>query len=121
MMKTPLEIHCEKDIQLSTGLENDLRARIDKMDQHCNGQLIHCRAHVGQGTNAHHNTGSYDFRLTVDVSGAELAASKQDPDLHVAMRQACKAMLRQIDEHWAKIKHREGSETIRTEVPDLGA
>lgn len=120
-MKTPLEIHCEKDVQLGTELEEDLRARIAKMDQHCNGQLIHCRVHVGQGTNTHHTTGSYDFRLTVDVSGAELAASKQDPDLHVAMRQACKAMLRQLDEHWAKIKHRAGAETIRTETTDLGA
>ncbi len=118
-MKTLLEIHCEKDLQLSAGLEEDLRARIAKMDQHCNGQLIHCRAHVGQGSNAHHTTGLYDFRLTVDVSGAELAASKQDEDLHVAMRQACKAMLRQLDEHWAKLKHRAGAETIRTDVPDV--
>ena len=103
-MQTPLEIHCESDIQLLPEVEADLRAKVAKMDLHCGGDMINCRAHMGRGANVHHNSGPYDVRLVVQAKGGEFAASKQDHSLHTAMRDACKAMLHQLEAHHAKLR-----------------
>lgn len=102
-MNTPLHLTF-KGLASSPALEEKIRAKADKLD-HFHDRITSCRV-VVEAANARDNLGRVlTVRVDVTVPGAELVASREagtDADVHVAVRDAFDAVIRQLEDHVRK-------------------
>jgi putative sigma-54 modulation protein len=99
-MQVPLEIST-RGIDLSPGLEAELRKRTDRLERRFN-RITSCRIAVEQPTGNHHQEGGpYRVRVDMTVPGSELVADKEQEELSAAVREAFSAAERQLEE-WSR-------------------
>lgn len=107
----PVQITIQ-DIPFSLALETQIRKRVEKLHQFYN-RISSCRV-VIELPKKHQCQGKlYNVRIDVTVPGKELVVThKLNQDIYVAMRDAFKAIERQLEEHARKrhgrVKSHEG-------------
>ena len=113
----PVHITC-RDLEKSEALEARIREQVDKLGQFYSG-IHHCRVTV-EKRHRHHRQGNH-FHVHVDVktTGHALVAGR-DPDPHqaytdvyVALRDAFKAMRRQLED---LVHHQQGQVKHHTQA-----
>ncbi|HKH48353.1 MAG TPA: HPF/RaiA family ribosome-associated protein [Thermoanaerobaculia bacterium] len=96
-MKLPLTIAAQ-DFDLTDPIEAIIRDKATKLEKF-NGRVIGCHVIV-QGPSKHHRHGGpYAVRIDLTVPGHEYVINqKEDPDLHLVIRDAFDAARRKLDE-----------------------
>lgn len=102
-MRIPLQISY-RGVRATRALEGVVRAQVDKLERHC-PDLIACRVTIDEPHRSQRRGGHFSVRVDVSVPGRELVAARDpgaDPrreDCHVAVRDAFRTVLRELDEH----------------------
>jgi len=93
----------------SDALENDIRQKIEKLDQFFD-HVMSCRVVVESQHKHHHKGNLYHVRVSLTVPGEELVVSR-DPEQHqahedpyVAVRDAFDAAKRQLEDYARKLR-----------------
>jgi len=95
MTMVPLDITV-REVPNSLAIESKIRQKTDKLVQHCN-KMEFCKVVVGLVQKQKHQGKLYDTHIEVGVPGKRLVVTrKKDEDLYVAVRDAFKAMDRQV-------------------------
>lgn len=93
-----------KDIPVSEALDTEIRRRAEKLDRFCK-QIISCRVVIDFQQKHKHQGKLFNVRIDLTVPGKEFAVThKQDQDVYVAVRDAFKALERQVEEYNRKRK-----------------
>ncbi len=102
-MDRPLEIAFH-GLQGSAALEEDIRAHVDKLEQHCR-TLISCRVTVEASSGKSQPHGHVSVRIMLGLPGRDLAIShdphhekdnRSHPDAYTAVRDAFRVAERQV-------------------------
>lgn len=102
-----------RGIPASSTLETLIRKRAEKLN-HFFDRISSCRIVVEMAQKHKHQGKLYNVRIDVTVPGKELVVThKQDQDIHIAIREAFKALSRQLEEHSQK---RHGRVKTHTDV-----
>jgi len=118
-MLVPLEISTRL-IELTPGLEADLRRRAVKLERFFD-RITSCRIAV-EGPSAHHQEGGpYRVRLDITVPGSELVAKKEGEELNAVIRDAFQAAERQVEELAERRRAHVKSPAPPEEEPDVEA
>jgi ribosomal subunit interface protein len=119
-MKLPLEITF-RDMAPSEVLETNVREHADKLNQFYD-RIMSCRVVVEQDHKHHHQGNLYHVRIDLTVPGKELVVSRESEknhaheDVYVAVRDAFRAMRRQLEDY----TRRQRGQEKRREVPPRG-
>jgi ribosomal subunit interface protein len=95
-----------RGLQQSEALEARIRERVAKLDIQYPGLIIRC--HVVAEQPHHHQQQGAQFvvRMDIAVPGRNIAVNRDhSEDIYVALRDACDAARRQLDQH-ARLKNR---------------
>lgn len=102
-MQTPLQITFH-NLQHSPAIEAQVRTRVEKLEQYCDG-IIGCRV-VIEVQHRHHQHGNrYRVKVDVTVPDATLVASREPDehhaytDVYVALRDAFDVVERQLEDY----------------------
>jgi len=119
-MKLPLEITF-RNMDPSEALEANVREHANKLNQFCD-HIISCRVVVEQDHKHHHRGNLYHVRIDLTVPGKELVVSREPEkhhaheDVYVAVRDAFRAIRRQLEEY----NRRQRGQEKRHEMPPHG-
>jgi ribosomal subunit interface protein len=102
-MKLPLEITF-RNMEPSAALEENVREHAGKLDQFYD-RIMSCHVVVEKDHKHHHQGNLYHVRIDLTVPGKELVVSREPEknhaheDVYVAVRDAFRAMRRQLEDH----------------------
>ena len=106
-LETPLQVSF-KNMNVSARVEKSIREKVDKLEQVYDG-VTSCHVYV-DAPHKHHRKGNhYEVRIEVHVPGTDLAVSNKPgdvnthADLNIALRDAFRAMERQLKKRRRKI------------------
>lgn len=95
-----------RGLQQSETLEARIRERIAKLDTLFPDLMLRCHVVAEQPHHHHHQGGQFVVRLDIAVPGRDIAVNRgHSEDIYVALRDACNAARRQLDQH-ARLKNR---------------
>ncbi|OGT19535.1 MAG: ribosomal subunit interface protein [Gammaproteobacteria bacterium RBG_16_57_12] len=111
-MQLPLQI-TTRDIELTPAIENAIRSRISKLETFYD-RIMGCRVMIEAPHRHHHKGVLFNVRIRLTVPGGELTVGREPhEDLYVAIRDACNAARRQLQEFSRRqrgdVKHHEES------------
>lgn len=96
-MKLPLQIVMH-DIPHSGAVENDIRSRVDKLDQFY-PDIMRCRVVVGLDGKHKHQGKQFNVRIDLTVPGNEIVVARhRGEDLYVVLRDAFDATKRRLED-----------------------
>lgn len=91
-----------KDFPVSHALDTEIRRKTEKLDRFCRN-IMSCRVVIGIQQKHKHQGKLYNVRIDLTVPGKEFAVThKRDQDVYVALRDAFKALERQLEEYGRK-------------------
>jgi len=95
-----------RGLQQSDALEARIRERIAKLDALYPELILKCRVVAEQPHHHQHQGGQFVVRMDIAVPGKDIVVNRDhSEDIYVALRDACNAARRQLDQH-ARLKHR---------------
>src|SRR5579871_2401744 len=98
-MMLPIQVIL-RDMPNSTAIENHIRTKAEKLNRFYD-RISSCRIAVDE-PQKHKNQSDYIFTVRIDITvpGKELVVTrKQNKDIYIAIRDAFKAITRQLEEH----------------------
>ena len=95
-----------RGLQQSEALEARIRERIAKLDTRHPGLITRCHV-VAERPHLHRQQGAqFVVRMDIAVPGKDIAVNRDhSEDIYVALREACNAARRQLEQH-ARLKDR---------------
>lgn len=118
MIALPVQVTF-RNMEHSDFIEAEVRRKAAELDRFSN-HIMSCRV-VVDAPHHHHRKGAlYDVRVDLTVVGGELAASHEAPldhaheDVHVAIRDAFRAVTRQLEDYERKRRHQ-----VKTHEPPV--
>ena len=91
-----------RDIPATASLDTHIRKHIEKLNRFYD-RISSCRVVVELPQKHKHQGKLYNVRIDITVPGKELVVTrKKDQDIYVAIRDAFKAIERQLEEHSRK-------------------
>jgi len=120
-MRLPLEVTF-RNMDPSEVLEANIREHTDKLEQFYD-RIMNCRVVVEQDHKRRHQGNLYHVRIDLTVPGKELVVSRESEkndghkDVYVAVRDAFRAMRRQLEDHTRRLRD-QGKQ--RREAPPSG-
>lgn len=111
-MQLPLQITA-RDIELTPAIENAIRSRIAKLETFYD-RIMGCRVMIEAPHRHHHKGMLFNVRIRLTLPGGELTVGREPhEDLYVAIRDACNAARRQLQEFVRRqrgnVKHHEAT------------
>lgn len=98
---SPIQITV-RDMSASPTLETIIRKKAEKLS-HYYDRICSCRVVVEQSQKHKHQGKLYNVRVDVFVPGKELVSTRKcDQDVYIALRDAFRALCRQLEEHSRK-------------------
>lgn len=97
-MPVPMQITV-KDIEETAAIENRLREKIEKLGKFYDN-ITFCRVTVEMPEKRKHQGNLFNIHIAIDVPEKEIIVKRElDEDLYVAMRDAFKDAVRQLEEY----------------------
>jgi len=95
-----------RGLQQSEALEARIRERVAKLEALYPGFIMRCHVVAEQPHHHHHQGEQFAVRMDIAVPGRDIAVNREhSEDIYVALRDACNAARRQLDQH-ARLKSR---------------
>lgn len=91
-----------RDVPASPVLESHVRKRVEKLSRFYD-RIMSCRVVIELSQKHKHQGKLFNVRIALTVPGKEFAVTrKADQDIYIAIREAFKALERQLEEHSRK-------------------
>ena len=89
-----------RGLQQSDALEQRIRERIEKLDTLYPEVIIKCHVVAEQPHHHQHQGGQFVVRMDIAVPGKDIVVNRDhSEDIYVALRDACNAARRQLEQH----------------------
>jgi ribosome-associated translation inhibitor RaiA len=89
-----------RGLQQSEALEERIRERVAKLDAMYPGLITRCHVVAEQPHHHQHQGAPFVVRMDIAVPGKDIAVNRDHrEDIYVALREACNAARRQLDQH----------------------
>jgi cold shock CspA family protein/ribosome-associated translation inhibitor RaiA len=112
-MQRPVEI-TSSDFSLTEPVQADIRRKAAKLDTYYDN-ILGCKVVVEAPVHHHHKGGPFKVRIELVVPGNDLIVNhKGDEELLVAIREAFRAMRRQLEDY---VRQRRGFVKTHEEIP----
>ena len=95
-----------RGLRQSEALEARIRERIVKLDSLYPDLIMRCHVVAEQPHHHQHQGRQFVVRMDIAVAGKDIVVNRDhNQDIHVALRDACNAARRQLEQH-ARLKNR---------------